>query len=500
MKLNNYLSNSFVQQTMDQIKYFKRVLIIIISVIGFQSFVVLDEENTRSSASASFSSELFSIDKIDILKERAILESLLQKMTLEEEEIANIEDEALMAGFELYDDNWNNDRVHAYGNISMPDSLIIDCSRYALPTLGHVTSRYGLRRRRMHNGIDLKVYKGDTIVSAFDGKVRVAKYMRGYGNVIVVRHTNGLETVYGHLSKINVAVDQDVTAGQCIGLGGNTGRSTGSHLHFETRLLGRPIDPADIFDFDNNLLINERYVFYSKKPIYRDPAYANIAYHRVRSGETLGKISSRYGISISELCRINKLRSTSILRIGQVIRLENETLVAQQKNNNTNSTNTKTAAINTNNAKENEAKLASASRATETQSSRTSSVQVSSNESATRHIIRSGETLGLLASRYKTTISKLCEINNLSRNSKLSIGQVIVLPQQANSSSQSQLASTNQPQRQSREGEPVYHQVRSGDTLSKLANKYGVTIEDLCSMNGISRESTLRLGQKIRCS
>lgn len=499
MKLSNYLSNSFVQQTMDQIKYYQRVLVIILCVIGLQSFVVPDEENTRSAASASFSSELFSIEKIDILKERAILDSLLQKMTLEEEEIANIEDEASMAGFELYDDNWNNDRVHAYTNISMPDSLIIDCSKYALPTFGHVTSKYGPRRRRMHNGIDLKVYKGDTIVSAFDGKVRVAKYMRGYGNVIVVRHTNGLETVYGHLSKINVAVDQDVAAGQCIGLGGNTGRSTGSHLHFETRLLGRPINPAEIFDFENSLLKSDRYVFYSKKPNYRDPSYANIAYHRVRSGETLGRISSKYGISINELCRINKLRSTSILRIGQVIRLENETFIAQQKSANTNPVNNKSIAVKTDNTKEGEPKLASTAKTTEKQPSRTSA-QSSSNESASCHIIKSGETLGLLASRYKTSISKLCEINNLSRNSKLSIGQVIVLPQKVSSAPQAQLASVSEPLQQSREGEPVYHKVRSGDTLSKLANKYGVSIEELCSMNGISRESTLRLGQKIRCS
>lgn len=138
----------------------------------------------------------------------------------------------------------------------MPDSCVIDCSTFVLPmdSMTRVTSKYGPRRRRMHKGIDLKVQIGDTIRAAFDGKVRIKNFeRRGYGYYLVIRHPNGLETVYGHLSKFLVGVNDIVRAGDPIALGGNTGRSTGSHLHFETRFLGQAINPADIIDFENSI-------------------------------------------------------------------------------------------------------------------------------------------------------------------------------------------------------------------------------------------------------
>ena len=134
-------------------------------------------------------------------------------------------------GFALYP-NWTNERVHVYGNVAMPDSFTIDLKGFCMPTDNRkITSKYGPRRRRMHKGVDVKVYIGDTIRSAFDGKVRVVQYeRRGYGKYVVIRHDNGLETIYGHLSKQLVGENQIVKAGEPIGLGGNTGRSTGSHL------------------------------------------------------------------------------------------------------------------------------------------------------------------------------------------------------------------------------------------------------------------------------
>ena len=127
----------------------------------------------------------------------------------------------------------------AYGNAIIPDTYTIDLTGFHMPTPStKITSPFGPRWRRMHNGLDLKVNIGDTIVAAFDGKVRIVKYeRRGYGKYVVIRHDNGLETVYGHLSKQLVEENQLVKAGEVIGLGGNTGRSTGSHLHFETRFL-----------------------------------------------------------------------------------------------------------------------------------------------------------------------------------------------------------------------------------------------------------------------
>ena len=144
--------------------------------------------------------------------------------------------------------NWTNASVNSYGNVALPDSCVFDLTDFAMPTTNtRITDVFGYRprRRRLHNGLDVKVYIGDTIRSAFSGKVRIVKDQgrrRGYGKYIVIRHDNGLETVYGHLSKQLVKEEQLVKAGEPIGLGGNTGRSTGSHLHFETRFLGVALD------------------------------------------------------------------------------------------------------------------------------------------------------------------------------------------------------------------------------------------------------------------
>ncbi|MDO4211735.1 MAG: M23 family metallopeptidase, partial [Bacteroidales bacterium] len=153
---------------------------------------------------------------------------------------------------ELYT-TWDTKTVHCYGKQQTPDRYTIDLRGFAMPTPSKVvTSNFGYRASfgRMHKGLDVKVYIGDTIVSAFDGKVRIVNYeAKGYGNYVVIRHNNGLETIYGHLSKHLCKTGDVVKAGQPIGLGGNTGRSTGSHLHFETRILGEAINPALLFDF-----------------------------------------------------------------------------------------------------------------------------------------------------------------------------------------------------------------------------------------------------------
>ena len=138
--------------------------------------------------------------------------------------------------------------------MTIPQTANIDVTGYVHPIKGRVTSNYGYRPRfrRMHKGIDLGLSVGDTIVAAFDGKIRIAKFeRRGYGYYLVIRHDNGLETVYGHLSRFLVKPDQYVRAGEPIALGGNTGRSTGPHLHFETRFMGLAINPAAIIDFEN---------------------------------------------------------------------------------------------------------------------------------------------------------------------------------------------------------------------------------------------------------
>ena len=224
--------------------------------------------------------------------------------------------------------NWNNQYVHAYGNAIIPDTYTIDLTGFHMPTPStKITSPFGPRWRRMHNGLDLKVTIGDTIVAAFDGKVRIVKYeRRGYGKYVVIRHDNGLETVYGHLSKQLVEENQLVKAGEVIGLGGNTGRSTGSHLHFETRFLGIAINPIYMFDFPKQDIVADTYTFRrtqgSKRAGSHDTQVADgtIRYHKVKSGDTLSRIAKLRGVSVSTLCKLNRIKPTTTLRIGQVLR------------------------------------------------------------------------------------------------------------------------------------------------------------------------------------
>ena len=224
--------------------------------------------------------------------------------------------------------NWNNQYVHAYGNAIIPDTYTIDLTGFHMPTPStKITSPFGPRWRRMHNGLDLKVNIGDTIVAAFDGKVRIVKYeRRGYGKYVVIRHDNGLETVYGPLSKQLVEENQLVKAGEVIGLGGNTGRSTGSHLHFETRFLGIAINPIYMFDFPKQDIVADTYTFRKTKGVKRagshdtQAADGTIRYHKVKSGDTLSRIAKLRGVSVSTLCKLNRIKPTTTLRIGQVLR------------------------------------------------------------------------------------------------------------------------------------------------------------------------------------
>lgn len=236
---------------------------------------------------------------------------------------------AALPGYDLYPD-WNNQRVHAFGTkVEIPDTFRIDMRDFCMPTTNtKITSKFGPRRRRMHNGIDVKVYIGDTIRSAFRGKVRMVKYeRRGYGKYVVIRHENGLETIYGHLSKQLVKEDQYVEAGEVIGLGGNTGRSTGSHLHFETRFLGQAINPALLFDFEKQDIVDDTYLFMKGKNRYRRgnssmvaSSGSDVQYYKVRRGDSLSRISKKTGVSIDRLCKLNGITRRTTLRINQVLK------------------------------------------------------------------------------------------------------------------------------------------------------------------------------------
>ena len=251
---------------------------------------------------------------------------------------------------QLYDD-WNN--VYAHRATELPDSFRINLRNFCMPTTNRViTSKMGPRWGRMHKGLDIKVYIGDTIRAAFSGKVRIKKYERaGYGKYLVIRHNNGLETIYGHMSDWLVEENQVVKAGQPIGLGGNTGRSTGSHLHFETRLCGVALNPALLFDFVNQDVTADYYMFRKETFEYESVAinknllleggrsnelaketdnnngrnrnvreFSETKYHKVSVGETLTSIAKRRGTTVAQLCKLNHLTRDVKVRPGQILR------------------------------------------------------------------------------------------------------------------------------------------------------------------------------------
>lgn len=287
----------------------------------------------------------------DLLARQAPVDRKARKVdTLALQKLINTENLESPAA-DLYDE-WNN--VYAHKTENVPDSFRISLRNFCMPTVSRVvTSNFGSRWGRQHKGIDIKVYIGDTIRAAFSGKVRMVKYNPGgYGKYIVIRHPNGLETIYGHLSKQLVSEDQEVRAGDVIGLGGNTGRSTGSHLHFETRLCGLALNPALMFDFRNQDVVGDYYVFnsrthdresiaanelrgkignggYTREQVVGE-GYASAAkvetisheklYHKVAKGETLSVISKKRGVSIDQICKLNHIRKNIKIKPGMILR------------------------------------------------------------------------------------------------------------------------------------------------------------------------------------
>ena len=255
---------------------------------------------------------------------------------------------------DLYQD-WENYTAHR--ETALPDTFRIDLRGFCMPTDSRVlTSNFGARWGRQHKGLDIKVYIGDTIRAAFSGKVRVVRNegdRKGYGKFVVIRHHNGLETIYGHLSEWLVKENQEVRAGEPIALGGNTGRSTGSHLHFETRLCGVALNPALMFDFRNQDVTGDFYYFrkstYSRESVQAtrlrgvsgssvsandDQLFsqstskkaanmrstASTRFHKVQKGETLYSIARKRNTTVNDICKLNRISKTTKLRPGQVLK------------------------------------------------------------------------------------------------------------------------------------------------------------------------------------
>lgn len=251
-----------------------------------------------------------------------------------------------------FTNKWNNDVCFSTRNdLSKLKDTIWLCVTdeehpdFVMPVPGVVTSRYGFRSGRNHNGIDLDLETGDTVVAAWSGKVRYAKFNDGgFGNLVIIRHFNGLETFYAHMSKLLVFPDQDVVAGEPIGLGGNTGHSFGAHLHFEVRFYDSPMNPEEVINFDKKYLKSENLFVHKglfkvgakpssvhddnapneNKVVQNKPATIKpqTKYYRVKTGDTLTEIADRNNITVSKLCQLNGIKPSSVLIPGKSLRVK----------------------------------------------------------------------------------------------------------------------------------------------------------------------------------
>ncbi len=228
-----------------------------------------------------------------------------------------------------YYHSWNTITPNPYGAnyLTTPDSVIelqlIGTPRspeFVMPVVDKLTSKYGWRSGRMHKGIDIDLQVWDTVVTAFSGMVRVARNYKGYGRVVVVRHFNGLETLYAHLHRIKVQPGQMVQAGELIGLGGSSGHSTGSHLHWEIRFKGHPINPLNLVDYQNHKLTHSTLVLRKTKHGFAGYPKGSIFYV-VQNGDYLYKIASDYGTTVNKLCKLNDINRNSRLSVGQKLRI-----------------------------------------------------------------------------------------------------------------------------------------------------------------------------------
>jgi len=289
----------------------------------------------------------------------------------------NIPNDSLLSTDEtLYNNIWSSTQIKYPLNTLPPKDEVIkitltDCNDHPFvnPIIGKVISKYGKRGRRMHTGTDIKLNSGDSVHCVFDGKVRLAKRFNGYGNMVLVRHKNGLETIYGHLKEIKVRENDVVKAGDLIGLGGRTGRATCDHLHFETRLFGEPFDASKYIDF-RNYCLRSNHIYYKNR---------------------------QFEIDLANFDKKHLQESKPVIAENKTAEVA-DSLVAK-----VNHANEKTASV----------KVSKAPAKTKTASK------------PTKHTIRNGDNLWVIAKKYHTTVNKLCAINNISSQKTLKVGSTL---------------------------------------------------------------------------
>ncbi len=245
---------------------------------------------------------------------------------------------------EAYSAHWDTEHLNPYWDeqVSFPFLLKFGDEKFSSPVSRKmvVTSRYGWRRGRPHKGIDIDLQTGDEVKSILDGKIRYVGYYRGYGNMVIVRHYNGIETLYAHLSELLVRENQEVKKGAVIGKGGVSGNARGSHLHLEVSYHGKTINPEYVFEFSNETEIRSDTFVVTKKWAtprrHRSTRKSNVVvyktmddvslvkeqqqkFYTVKKGDTLYRIANKHGLAVSELCKANSIKRNSVLKIGQQI-------------------------------------------------------------------------------------------------------------------------------------------------------------------------------------
>lgn len=307
----------------------------------------------------------------------------------------------------VFSENWNTTVTHVYYGVTadnLPEStaiqLIDSLTGHHYPYKGYMSSKYGPRKGRSHQGVDLPLKTGDPVYATFDGVVRYSAFSSsGYGNLVIVRHDNGLETYYAHLSERLVEPNDRVVAGQQIGKGGSTGRSSGPHLHFETRYKGQSFDPERLFDFktgelrNSEILLKRRHFsihskyeqdFNEEEEVAKQEAAERAAatapkqttqYHTVVAGDTFGSLARKYNTTSEAIQKLNPGVEPTKIRIGQKICVKGS--------------------------------------------------GGATNSNATYHVIKSGDTFGHLAAKYHTTSKRIQELNPKVDPAKIQIGQKI---------------------------------------------------------------------------
>ena len=267
-------------------------------------------------------------------------------------EVEDLEIDSLKSTDEsIYKNIWNCTQIKYPANtLPKKDDLVTIClfgkhdHAFVAPVKGQVLSKFGPRHRRMHTGTDIRLNSGDTVRSAFDGRVRLAKRFSGYGNLVLIRHNNGLETIYAHLKAIKVKVNDSIKASDLVGLGGRTGRATCNHLHFETRLFGEPFDSNKYIDLNTFTLLTDKIYYrngrfeidpnnFNTKPAEED--YPVVASHKrsskgsanvsgkhvIRNGDNLSTIARRYNTTVKKICIKNNITAQKTLKVGSVLRV-----------------------------------------------------------------------------------------------------------------------------------------------------------------------------------